>query len=56
MGSWRNWERASFASWSQEFDSLTLHCGWSSVWLERLIVDQEVGGSNPLSHLDSFLC
>ena len=25
MGDWRNWERSSFASFSQEFESLILH-------------------------------
>ena len=25
LGDWRNWERSSFASFSQEFDSPILH-------------------------------
>jgi hypothetical protein len=36
------------------FASVSLQSGRGSAWLERLVRDQEVGGSNPLAPTISF--
>ena len=43
-----------FQSYADFVGGLAIISGRGSAWLERLVRDQEVGGSNPLAPTNSF--